>query len=582
MAFTDFEKKFLLYLKENDQKKCISLIEDNEKLIQSYSQDSSYSNELINNINTVILEDLKKYKLIEKVLRYESFTNVLEKFRESDIVIKACKTENIDALKWLLTMDINPGVRDENGMTALMHAALHKSLLFVVDYYVNLKGNNKFINAVDNNGETALFHAIVNVDIFLKLISDSRIDINKKNNNNETIFIYCCKRNIIDIVHKLIYRCAECDFSCTDNAGRTGLMYLVENEREIPYCSSIKKADLEYRNKNNETVLSLLVKQFYKTWQNEDYYLETRKEKLKVLIRTFKNLLRFGCDFNSPIDEDGNTIMNFFLMIDDLPSAYYLLKKYEDLDLSIKNVDGINASYLSLFMSDNNDMANSLGLRGLILYHKTFDHCYLDRNGNNLLMHELVRDNRHAYGRHAYHLLNDNTKILNQTNNKKENVVIAAVKLGRFDYIDDKVINTVNLNQQDEQGNTALHYALKLRDNDVINRLNNHHVNKELKNNQGETPMDLAFEMKKQNENSDERVNNSIKAYLLEQYKKEYDELLIRPYTRYTSNLKRIGMKWDLYFMFEQPNEYGNKRRINGQRGIYINGYNGKGYYYLK
>ena len=62
--------------------------------------------------------------------------------------------------------------------------------------------------------------------------------------------------------------------------------------------------------------------------------------------------MKLNCDFNSAIDEDGNTIMNFFLMIDDLPSAYYLLKNYNDLDLFIKNKDGINESFLTLYMNE--------------------------------------------------------------------------------------------------------------------------------------------------------------------------------------------------------------------------------------
>jgi len=148
MEFIEFEKKLLSYLRDKKDKKCIELIEDNKKLIQSYlqnSKDSGFIEELTDCIKGVILEDLKNYKLVEKVLKNNNFLYIFERFRESDIIIKACETENINALKWLLTMGINPGVRDENGMTALMHAAEHGNLSFVVDYYINMKENNKFI-----------------------------------------------------------------------------------------------------------------------------------------------------------------------------------------------------------------------------------------------------------------------------------------------------------------------------------------------------------------------------------------------------------------------------------------------------
>jgi len=610
MEFTEFEKKLLTYLKDNNDKECIDLIENNKKLIQAYlqdSQDSGYSKELINNINTVILVDLKQYKLVEKVLKHEDFSNILEKFRESDIIINACKTENIDALKWLLTMNINPGVQDENGMTALMHAAEHQTLLFIVDYYISMKENNKFIQIVDSNGETALFHAINSLDIFLKVLNDSGLDVNQRNNDNETVFIKCCKNDKPEIASKLILN-PECDLSCIDNQGRTGLMYLVENGRCIPLnllpkSKQCKKIDLNYRNQNNETLLSILVKQFYETWQEREG--KGKKEKLENLVATFRALLNLNCDFNSAIDEEGNTIMNFFLMIDDLPSAYYLLIKYDDLDLSIKNNNGINASFLTLFMIEN-EMTKFINLKKSLMFHKTFDCLYLDPNNNNLLIHYLVRENSNYFFRYSCDI-SKNTKILNQCNNRKENVLIVAVKSGHFDYINEALLDKLELNQQDELGNTALHYAIKLRDDYAINSLCYYHADKDLKNNQGKSSMDLVMEIKdheekndndKENESendiddynrilnilknpippekmkksssksssvksffsfkkktTDEKVNNYIKTYLLEQYKREYEDLLIRPYSPYTSILDRTVMKWDLYFTYDG---YGN------------------------
>ena len=598
MDFTEFEKKLLTFLKENNEKECNDLIENNKKLIQSClqnSQDSSYSKELINCINIAILENLKEYELVERVLKHEEFKDILTKFRESDIIIRACKIENISALNWLLTMEINPGVRDENGMTALMHAAEHPSLLFVVDYYINLNENRKFAQIVDNNGETVLFHAMDNLKLFTKLLTISEIDVNHKNKNDETIFIYCCREDKTSLASKLIL-CSECDLNCIDSRGRTGLMYLVENGNTIPLfllqkSSNFSKTNINYRNKNNETLLSVLVKQFYETWQSKDG--KAKKEKLTALVSVLNVLLRLNYDFNEVIDEEGNTIMNFFLMIDDLPSAYYLLEKCNNLDLSIKNHAGINASFLSLFMVED-EMAKLLNLKRLFLYHRTFDNLYVDPNNNNLLIHGLVRDDRNYFYKRCCYLIDNNyIKLLNHTNNKKENAIIVAVKLGHFKYVNRiGKLNLFDLNQQDELGNTPLHYAIKLRDEYAINSLCYHHADKSLKNNQGKSPMDLANDINDQEgkddksnilrilenpispedyeeslksskplsfkslfskkKTTDEKVNDYVKNYQVEQYKKEYEDLLLRPYSSYSSLLKRSQKRWELYFIFDR------------------------------
>jgi len=75
------------------------------------------------------------------------------------------------------------------------------------------------------------------------------------------------------------------------------------------------------------------------------------------------------------------------------------------------------------------------------------------------------------------------------------------------------------------------------------------HANKEIKNNQGKSPMDLMREIKDYEEKPDEKVNKYVKDYLLKQYKKEHEDLLVHPYTPY-SRLKgsTMTMKWELYF----------------------------------
>lgn len=454
-----------------------------------------------------------------------------------------------------------------------------------MDYSITMDKKNKQIQLDDNNEETSLFHAVDNIDLFSKLLTNSKIDVNQKNENNETIFIYSCRKGKLDVVSKLILY-PECDLLCIDNRGRTGLMYLVENGICRPLyllqkSKQFAEIDFNYRNKNNETLLSILVKQYYEVWTRKNDAM--KDERLKDLTMVYKALLDLGCDFNSTIDEEGNTIMNFFLMVDDLPSAFYLISNYKDIDISIKNKDGISASFLSLFITQKYQLFD---LKHSLMNHKTFDHFYIDSNNNSLLIHSLVRGNKDYFIRLSCDIINS-LKFLNQTNNKKENVVIIAVKLGRFNYISERIINKFDLDQQDELGNTALHYAIKLRDEYAINRLCFYHANKDLKNHQEKTPLDLLMDQEnnedydndriiniiknplspgkfiaEKNSNSsinpfrikttDEKVNKYVKNYQIEQYKKEYEDLFVRPYSPYASLLEKMTMKWNSLYIIQQ------------------------------
>jgi len=49
-----------------------------------------------------------------------------------------------------------------------------------VDYSITMDKKNKQIQLDDNNEETSLFHAVDNIDLFSKLLTNSKIDVNQK------------------------------------------------------------------------------------------------------------------------------------------------------------------------------------------------------------------------------------------------------------------------------------------------------------------------------------------------------------------------------------------------------------------
>eukprot|EP00833_Pecoramyces_ruminatium_P004181 jgi/Orpsp1_1/1178213/evm.model.c7180000064451.1 len=91
--FENFEKELLKQLRK-DSKKCLKVIEKNSKLVENYlnGDDLTTIKKFVNDFNDVVLDrEVKKYKLFEAVLNHNLFTKVLAQFRESDVLIRACK-----------------------------------------------------------------------------------------------------------------------------------------------------------------------------------------------------------------------------------------------------------------------------------------------------------------------------------------------------------------------------------------------------------------------------------------------------------------------------------------------------------
>ncbi|OUM59297.1 hypothetical protein PIROE2DRAFT_15215 [Piromyces sp. E2] len=597
MEYNEFEKKLLSQL-ENDDVDCLNTIRKNEELIQTYLQNTEnqvHIKSLVGQINNVILNKNSQFDNIEQVVKYDSMKDVLSEFRESDIVIRACEKENVGALKWLLTIDINPFVSNKDGVTSLMRAAEHKILFFVVEYLV--KDNEDLVNIVDKNGENVLFHAINNPVTFEYLLK-TKIDVNHLSHNKETVLHISCKKNISFNIEKL-YEHPDIDYSIADKEGKTPYIHimtllhrnrvsssmekllefidytvvdetgvtplmrilkldnyellikiLVRLSEKATKSSNLIKLDINYRNKSsNESLLSILIKKYYQMCCKRNYRQRVpgKRDLITSLAIIFGLIISYpGCDINIPIDEVGNTPLMFFLIIEDYVAANFILSYCKNVDLGIKNKNGISASVLALKIKKETVLLEQF------LNHKTFDKQFIDPHHNNLLMYSVLFDNSTAF----INFINDNPEALQQTNDKKENVVILAAKLGFLEKITNISIPDTCINQQDALGNTALFYAVQMKNMYDVNLLVLGHADPNLKNNQMVSPMDLAKQMEekqlmdylnepipilemKKNLNdsigggffnkiksSDEKLDEGLKNYKLVNYTEEYKEIL--------------------------------------------------------
>jgi len=353
--FQNFEKELFIKLKTDD-KGCLNAIENNKKLVNEYlnGEDKKSIKEFVDEFNNTLLKvKVKKYNLFENVLKHQLFGKVLVVFRQSDVMIRACKDVNIKLVEWLLTMKIDYNYQDENGMNVLMLAAEKASLGFALKKIIE---GNIDINMVDNNGNNALFHATASPDN-LKILLKSKINKSQLNSDGESLLLYCCRYDKIRSF-ELIYKDKSFDPNISNAIGKTAAMYLVENARfkEVKTFVKGNNIDPNYVNKFGQSLVSTFVKRYYQQYignigetnfTSNLNYINTKNYALTML-----SLIDLKCNFNIPIDDDGNTPIMAFLMMKDYITAKYLLDKC-DIDLSIKNKYDINASFLSLFISES-------------------------------------------------------------------------------------------------------------------------------------------------------------------------------------------------------------------------------------
>jgi len=96
------------------------------ELVMYYLNSKSITYVKIYEFNNVVLNPrIEKYKLLKYVLIIH-YLLLFWLFKESDILINACKRVNRKTIEWLLTMDINFGVKYES---ALMYI-LVKNILY--------------------------------------------------------------------------------------------------------------------------------------------------------------------------------------------------------------------------------------------------------------------------------------------------------------------------------------------------------------------------------------------------------------------------------------------------------------------
>jgi len=496
MTIDTFENLFFSNLENNDIKYINDIIDSYSKLIKEcYCEKGNVKcvRKFLIRFNDIILNNKNDYNIFTTVLNHPYFVHIHEEFRNSNILIKACKLNNRNAINWLMTMNINSCVQDDNGTTALMYASQNPELTDVVKY---LCKDRDCIELEDKKHETAVFYAVRNIEAFRVLVNSS-VNINHLNIDNDSILTYCCKYRIFEIFRTL--RIANnLDRNIRNNDDMTAAMYLIEYEKYYELQMIIDESmNFNYKNRNNETAMSLLFKKYYKYYQKENI------DKIKTMWYIIKLLIDNNVNFNVSIDKDGNTPLMFLIMIEDWYTIKYLLTNSKKLNISLRNSNGedaiiiMNLKISQKFDDEMKEIANLLFEKN----HSNKCSDFTDSAGNNLLMYSALTDSEKS----AEYLIMDNFELVNQTNKNQENALIVCAKLGayeiakeifkyRFIRINGQILKTkfTDINHKDIKGNTALHYAIQLKDYNMVNLLSHYKADQNIKNNEGLSPMELA------------------------------------------------------------------------------------------
>jgi len=469
MNYDGFIRDFFSYLKSND-KKCLKLIEKNKKFVEeTFNKNSNPEilKEFVNEFNYSILQNSKgNYKLFEKILKTESFGYVYSLIKNSNVLIEACKHIHVEAANWLITMDINPYIKEKKtGRSALMYAVQDKKFQSVVEKYGK---DFKCVMMEDEDGNNALYYAIENISLLSKL---EEVDINHVNHKHETILMYCYKKKAFEAFKTLLDR-QGMDVNIPDEEGKTIPMKLIEDQK-FTELGILRKKECNF---NSYDVLSTYIKEMYQKKQSADDYT-----RLALIIIC---LIKAEVDFNVVVDEDGNTALMAILIAHDYETFGFICSYSKNLDFKKKNKYGENVTSLFLKL----DVQLNSFQKDPLLGQPTFDFKYVDLTTNNTAL-ILAVINKPKY---INKLLKFNYSSINEVNIHQENALLIATKMNKYSTFKLLLEKCANVHQQDDTGNTALHYAVRAKNIPMIYDLLQSDANPQLKNNEKESAFELA------------------------------------------------------------------------------------------
>ncbi|KAF3394005.1 putative ankyrin repeat protein [Penicillium rolfsii] len=320
------------------------------------------------------------------------------------------------------------------------------------------------INAVDKDGDTALFYAIMSGnETVVQLLLAQGADINAVNKNGITALSYAIVREQEAIVQLLLAQGA--DINAVNKNGIMALFYACIRENEAVVRLLLKQgADINAVNKNgitalisaivggNEAVVHLLLK------QGADINA-VNKDGITALIPAIVSgneavvhlLLKQGADINA-VNKDGDTALFYATMRGNEAVVHLLLKQGADINAVNKN--GITA-LIPAIVSGNEAVVQLLLAQGA-------DIKAVDKDGNTALSHAIVSGNETVV-----HLLLKQGADINAVDKDGDTALISAIVSGNEAVVHLLLKQGADINAVNKNGDTALFYAI-MRGNEAV------------------------------------------------------------------------------------------------------------------
>lgn len=314
-------------------------------------------------------------------------------------LILAVKEHDIDKINELLSQSADINLRDNEGRSALLWAAIQG----YTDTVNLLISKGAAVNAINNYDDSPLmWAAIMGHSDVVKLLLSRGADVNSANTVGDTALIWAAMRGFTDVISPLLAHGAE--VNAKDSYGRTALIWAIQKKHINAVNLLLSKvADVNAKDDGGETALMLAASQGFTAavasliTKGANANVKTENYGLTVLILAIEGqadspeiarlLLSGGADINAR-DDSGNTAL---MVAIDYGWRHYspdlvnlLLAKGANVNL--KNKDG----QTPLIIAAEQDRSYIVKL----LLSKGADVNERDNKGRTALMRATSRDHR--------------------------------------------------------------------------------------------------------------------------------------------------------------------------------------------
>jgi ankyrin repeat protein len=236
--------------------------------------------------------------------------------------------------------DMNVNMKNNKNVTSLHLASMWTNI--AVDLFNLILEKSDDINSQDNDGSTALLWAIfLKSEIAVKgLLAHNDVDVNIKNNRNETALSYASKWKDIpmDLFQIILEKSTE--INAQDINGDTALYWAIIRQSKIVTKILLvhKDVDVNVKNDNNDTALHWAC-----FWWTD------------IPVDLFNLILEKSTDINSQ-NTNGNTALHFAILFKSEIATKALLA-HNDVDVNVKNNNNEKAlGYVSMWKDIPSDL----------------------------------------------------------------------------------------------------------------------------------------------------------------------------------------------------------------------------------